>query len=60
MGKDILTSALISECGNYRYWLSRDADWVDVPDKDEVVFVMLNPSTADAEIDDQTIRTLIL
>jgi len=49
-------SALISDCGNYRYWLSRDPDWADVPDKDGVVFVMLNPSTADAAIDDPTIR----
>lgn len=47
-------AAKISECGQYRYWLARD--WYlgdDVPNP--LVFVMLNPSTADAEQDDATI-----
>lgn len=50
---DLLTSrsATISECGKYRYWLERQ--WSTVP---PLAFVMLNPSTADAEIDDPTIR----
>jgi hypothetical protein len=45
-------SAVISDCGKYRYWLSRDGD----ASKQRVAFVMLNPSTADATVDDATIR----
>lgn len=45
-------SAIISTCGKYRYWLSREGD----PTMQRVAFVMLNPSTADADIDDATIR----
>lgn len=50
---DLLTqsSADISPCGTYRYWLERK--WsIAAPQ----VFVMLNPSTADANEDDPTIR----
>ncbi|WP_276200650.1 DUF1643 domain-containing protein [Chelatococcus sp. XZ-Ab1] len=45
-------AALISPCGLYRYRLTRHWD----PDKAPLTFVMLNPSTADAEVDDRTIR----
>lgn len=43
-------SAVISQCTQYRYLLERDKGLFPL------VFVMLNPSTADAEIDDPTIR----
>lgn len=46
------TGAVISECGKYRYQLHRTWDEQVAP----VVFVMLNPSTADAKADDPTIR----
>ena len=47
-------SAVISECGRYRYTLQRDG--VVNASNGTVVFCMLNPSTADASIDDPTIR----
>jgi hypothetical protein len=48
-------SAVISECGTYRYalwrcWMTGDG---------QVLFVMLNPSTADASKDDPTIRRCV-
>ncbi|WP_116364391.1 DUF1643 domain-containing protein [Parahaliea mediterranea] len=48
-------SALISDCGKYRYWLRRPAR-IEHPTTGPALFVMLNPSTADAELDDPTIR----
>jgi hypothetical protein len=47
-------TAQISECGLYRYELTRR--WEAGPD---CTFIMLNPSTADAELDDPTIRRCI-
>lgn len=44
--------ATLSEDGKYRYRLSRH--WDDA--LPEATFIMLNPSTADANIDDPTIR----
>ena len=53
--KPVAKAAYISECGAYRYWLQRV--W-DEP-KDLLAFVMPNPSTADAELDDPTIRRCV-
>ncbi len=46
------SAAIISDCGRYRYQLSR---WWDATES-FCAFVMLNPSTADATSDDPTIR----
>lgn len=48
-------SAILSPCGTYRYRLDRS--WEEGTGK--VAFVMLNPSTADAEIDDPTIKRCV-
>ncbi len=49
-------SAVISPCGKYRYSLGRE---FGMTGEGAVCFVMLNPSTADAEQDDPTIRRCI-
>lgn len=51
----MIKSAVISECGRYRYSLHRTWDVAKLC----AAFVMLNPSTADAEKDDPTIRKCI-
>jgi hypothetical protein len=48
-------SAYLSQDERYRYWLSRIWD----PGKPTLGFVMLNPSTADAFVDDPTIRRCV-
>jgi hypothetical protein len=48
-------SARLSECGTWRYYLARH--WA--PKGEALAFVMLNPSTADATVDDPTIRRCI-
>lgn len=47
------SSAYISPNGRYRYWLRRT--W----GPDLATFIMLNPSTADAAVDDPTIRRCV-
>jgi hypothetical protein len=53
----IATDATLSDCGTYRYTLSRI--WQENHPPDICCFVMLNPSTADAQLDDPTIRRCI-
>lgn len=48
-------SATISSCGQYRYTLTRLWD----EKKPGALFIMLNPSTADASVDDPTIRRCV-
>lgn len=47
-------AAVLSECGRFRYGLTRT--WSDGP---AALFIMLNPSTADAHTNDPTIRRCI-
>lgn len=54
MSDDIERAAVLSKDGVYRYELTRR--WSDAP---LVAWVMLNPSTADADVDDPTIRRCI-
>lgn len=44
--------ALLSDCGTYRYWLTRTWDAT----QPLLCWILLNPSTADALVDDPTIR----
>ena len=48
--------AEISECGSYRYSLTRI---IDPQQSESVIFIMLYPSTADATKDDPTLRKCI-
>ena len=47
--------AVISDCGKYRYLLRRTWDY----NRPRALLVMLNPSTADATLDDATIRSCV-
>lgn len=48
----VIANAEISDCGKYRYSLTRA--WKPKPSL--LLWIMLNPSTADATVDDPTIR----
>lgn len=54
--QDYTKGAVISACGRYRYLLERHWNGGGPA----VGFLMLNPSTADAEADDATIRRCVL
>lgn len=56
MSEDARSGAIISDDGLYRYALWRT--WGHTFDR-HALFIMLNPSTADAELDDPTIRRCI-
>lgn len=51
----VIGSAVVSECGAFRYFLTRTLVPL-VGNGRPMLFVMLNPSTADASKDDPTIR----
>src|ERR1700749_3282622 len=55
MAKYNESTAVISDCKKYRYLLRRTWDERRI----RVLFIMLNPSTADAEIDDPTIKSCV-
>jgi hypothetical protein len=48
-----MSNAILSPCGQYRYTLRRSLGLIGMR---QVLWVMLNPSTADATQDDNTIR----
>lgn len=54
----LTSGASISKCGKYRYRLWREwGTWAS--DRKSCVFAMLNPSTADGQQDDPTIRRCV-
>ncbi len=53
------THAQLSACGGYRYLLWRSWGEESNQHPASLAFVMLNPSTADAHVDDPTIRRCI-
>lgn len=55
MNAYIENDAIFSDCGRYRYLLRRTWDQA----KPRALFVMLNPSTANANRDDPTIRSCV-
>ena len=53
----LTTRAEVSACGQYRHSLTRR--WVNPHGNLAIVFIGLNPSTADGELDDPTIRRCV-
>jgi hypothetical protein len=56
MTDDVRRGAILSECGRYRYTLTREWGGENSPC---VAFVGLNPSTADHMVDDPTLRRCV-
>lgn len=56
-GAEVRRSAQLSPDGLYRYALIRR--WRGTPGDRPATFIMLNPSTADGELDDPTIRRCV-
>jgi hypothetical protein len=56
MKRPIVGTAVFSDDGRYRYRLTRDLSPIAPDGVGTVNFVLLNPSTATAEVDDPTIR----
>lgn len=53
--------AILSSCGTYRYELDRDIEHLTPPEVPKVyAYFGVNPSTADAELNDQTIQKLMM
>lgn len=52
----MIRSAVISPCGKYRYSLTREEEHPLFESKGTVLFGLNNPSKADAEVDDQTVK----
>ena len=52
--QDRAAAAVFSPCGRYRWWLERRWD----PQRPALLFIGLNPSRADGERDDPTLRRL--
>ncbi len=55
LGTPPTRSAVVSDCGKYRYHLHRQLG----EGRRAATFIMLNPSTADHEVDDPTIRKVM-
>lgn len=55
MSDEMKRDAILSDCGRYRYLLRREWD----ASKLGALFIMLNPSTADANVDHATIRSCV-
>jgi len=51
----MIRDATLSACGKFRFTLVREWN----PARPRLLFIMLNPSTADADVDDQTIRKCV-
>jgi hypothetical protein len=56
VGAGVVSDAGFSPCGRYRYWLERRFDGLALGDGPAAVHILMNPSTADIDFDDPTVR----